>query len=207
MVADWAIRYLTMAESRTSEAHRRADFEAFYERTAGKLHGYLCKLGRDAATADEVLQEAYIRLIGARFMAGPQIEEPVRKAYLYRTATNLLRDRWRRRKVERDYWERENFSEAVSQNTSLVLDVSSVFEKLSPLDRATLWLAHVEQLSHREMAEILGLKEQSIKVILFRARGRAREMFEQAGFGATVVRDTESGEKSPAKKGQGGNDE
>jgi len=59
-----------------------------------------------------------------------------------------------------------------------------VFAKLSALDQALLWLGHVEQLSHREMAEILGLKEQSIKVILFRARARARELFGQAGFGA-----------------------
>ena len=179
MVADWALRIVTMAESRTSEAQRRAEFEAFYERTAKRLHSYLCKLSRDAATADEVLQDAYIKVINA-----PTMDEPARRAYLYRTATNLLRDRWRRQKVERNYWERENFAESVSQNTSLSLDVDSVFEKLSPLDRATLWLAHVEQLSHREIADVLGLKELSVKVILFRARSRAREAFAQAGFGA-----------------------
>jgi RNA polymerase sigma-70 factor, ECF subfamily len=178
LVADWAERILTMAEPRTSEAQRQAEFEAFYQRTAAKLHGYLCKLSRDPAAADEVLQEAYIRMMGVVCA-----EETARRAYLYRTATNLLRDRWRRQKVERDYWERETFSEAVSPKTALALDVASVFEKLSPVDRAALWLAHVEQLSHREVAKILGVKEQSIKVMLFRARGRARELFEEAGFG------------------------
>jgi RNA polymerase sigma-70 factor (ECF subfamily) len=63
------------------------------------------------------------------------------------------------------------------------LDVSSVFEKLTAQDGATLWLAHVEQLSHREMAAILGMKERSIKVILFRARAKARELFKKAGLG------------------------
>lgn len=183
LVADWAIRVVTMAESRTSEAQKRAEFEAFYERTAAKLRGYLCKLSRDAATADEVLQEAFLRLLDGRAMDAPKTAESVRRAYLYRTATNLLRDRWRRQKVERNYWERENLSEGVSQTTSLSLDMNSVFEKLSPQDRAALWLGYVEQLTHREMAEILGLKEQSVKVILFRARGRARELFEQAGLG------------------------
>src|SRR5262249_58503996 len=134
---------------------------------------------RDAPAADEILQEAYIRMINA-----PRMDEPVRKAYLYRTATNLLRDRWRRQKVERQHWEKEPVSETIHQNVSVALDVSTVFEKLSTLDQAVLWLAHVEQLSHRETAEILGLKEQSIKVILFRARTRARELFEQAGFAA-----------------------
>jgi len=203
LVADWTIRILTMAESRTSEAQRRAELEAFYEGTAKKLHGYLCKLSRDPATADEVLQEAYIRLIDGRVIEATAMEEPARRAYLYRTATNLLRHRWRRQKVERDYWERENFSESTSQNTGLTLDVTAVFEKLSPVDRAALWLAHVEQLSHREMAEVLGVKEQSIKVMLFRARSRAREIFELAGFGAQ-----ELGEAGSGKKDLGGtNDE
>lgn len=176
LVADVTLRYLTMAESRTGERSSQPEFEAFYLRTSRLLHGYLCRLSRDPATADEVLQEAYVRLINAP-------EEQVRKAYLYRTATNLLRDRWRKQKRERKYWQMENFSEAVYQNLDMPLDVSSVFEKLSALDRATLWLAHVEQLSHREMAAILRMKEKSIKVILFRTRGKARDLFEKAGLG------------------------
>jgi RNA polymerase sigma-70 factor (ECF subfamily) len=178
LVADVTLRYLTMAESRTGERSSQPEFEAFYLRTSRLLHGYLCRLSRDPATADEVLQEAYVRLINA-----PDMEEQVRKAYLYRTATNLLRDRWRKQKRERKYWQTENFSEAVYQNLDMHLDVSSVFEKLSALDRATLWLAHIEQLSHREMAAILRMKEKSIKVILFRARARARDLFEKAGLG------------------------
>lgn len=177
MVADVTLRYLTMSESHTGERSSQPQFEVFYLRTARLLHGYLCRLSRDPATADEVLQEAYVRMINA-----PDMEEQARKAYLYRTATNLLRDHWRKQKLERKYWRAENFSETVHQNLGLSLDVSSIFEKLSALDRAALWLAHVEQLSHREMAAIFGLKEKSIKVILFRARAKARDLFERAGL-------------------------
>ena len=56
MVADVALRYLTMDESRTGERSSQPEFEAFYLRTARLLHGYLCRLSRDPATADEVLQ-------------------------------------------------------------------------------------------------------------------------------------------------------
>ena len=178
MVADVTLRYLTMDEARTGERTSQPEFEAFYLRTARLLHGYLCRLSRDPATADEVLQEAYVRMINA-----PAMEEQVRKAYLYRTATNLLRDRWRKQKRERKFWEREDFSEIIHQNLGLPLDVSSVFEKLSALDRAILWLAHVEQLSHRETAAVLGMKEKSIRVILFRARAKARDLLEKAGLG------------------------
>jgi len=178
LVAEATLRTLTMDELRTGEGSSQPEFEAFYLRTARLLHGYLCRLSRDPATADEVLQEAYVRMISA-----PDMKEPVRKAYLYRTATNLLRDRWRRQRVEREYWQRVNFSEAAFEDLGTPIDVSSVFERLSALDRAALWLAHVEQLSHREMAVILDLKEKSIKVILFRARAKARDLFEKAGLG------------------------
>src|SRR5215469_3677484 len=173
----WQIA-MSQTQAGQQEQISQAEFEAFYLRTARLLHGYLCRISRDPATADEVLQEAYVRMINA-----PAMEEPVRKAYLYRTATNLLRDRWRKQKRERKFWERENFSEIIQQNLGLPLDVFSVFDKLSALDRAVLWLAHVEQLSHRETAAILSMKEKSIRVILFRARAKARDLFEKAGLG------------------------
>jgi RNA polymerase sigma-70 factor (ECF subfamily) len=177
LVESATLRYLTMVKSRTGEQIGQPEFEAFYLRTARFLHGYLCRLSRDPATADEVLQEAYIRMIHA-----PELEEQVRKAYLYKTATNLLRDRWRKEKREQEFWEREDLPGSVHPDLGLSLDVSSIFEKLSAQDRATLWLAHVEQLSHREIGSVLGLKEKSIKVILFRARKKARDLFREAGW-------------------------
>ena len=84
---------MTMTASRTSERITETEFEAFYLRTARTLHGYLCRLCRDAATADEVLQEAYIRMINV-----PAMDDLPRKAYLYKTATNILRDRWRKQR-------------------------------------------------------------------------------------------------------------
>src|SRR5262249_5473364 len=128
--------------------------------------------------ADEVLQEAYIRVINH-----PPIEEAGRKAYLYTTATNILRDRWRKLKREREWWELSGFSEPVHQNFSLPLDMAAVLDKLSAQERAVLWLAHVEELSHREIAAILGVKEKSVRVMVFRAREKAKGLLHKAGFG------------------------
>ena len=41
---------------------------------------------------------------------------------------------------------------------------------LKPAQRALLWLAYVEGFSHSEIATTLGIKEKSIRVLLFRAR-------------------------------------
>jgi RNA polymerase sigma-70 factor (ECF subfamily) len=44
--------------------------------------------------------------------------------------------------------------------------------KLRPRDRSLLWLAYAHGSSHREIADTLGLKVASIKLLLFRARRR-----------------------------------
>jgi RNA polymerase sigma-70 factor (ECF subfamily) len=155
----------------------QAEFESFYARTARTLHGYLCRLAGDSATADEVLQETYIRMLHA-----PVMDELPRRAYLYKTATNLLRDRWRKLKREQKLWEMSELSEHVHQNFNLALDMTSVFERLSAQERAILWLAHVEEMSHKEIGAILGVKEKSVRVMVFRAREKARTLLETAGF-------------------------
>jgi RNA polymerase sigma-70 factor (ECF subfamily) len=162
------------------EQTEQTDFEAFYLRTSRTLHGYLCRLSRDSGTADEVLQEAYIRIINA-----PAMEEGQRKGYLYTTATNILRDRWRRQKREREWSELSVVSEAKHQNFNLPIDMASIFDCLSAQERAVLWLAHVEELSHREISAILGVKEKSVRVLAFRAREKAKELLQSAGFRST----------------------
>ena len=114
---------MAMTEAQTGERTTQAEFEAFYLRTARTLHGYLCRLSGDPATADEVLQETYIRMLNV-----PAMDEAARKAYLYKTATNLLRDRWRRLKREQKWWEMSEVTEHVHQNFNLPVDMASVFD-------------------------------------------------------------------------------
>jgi RNA polymerase sigma-70 factor (ECF subfamily) len=60
--------------------------------------------------------------------------------------------------------------------------MASVFDRLSAQERAILWLAHVEEMSHKEIGAILGVKEKSVRVMVFRAREKARTLLETAGF-------------------------
>lgn len=183
MFAATAARILAMSLSKQRlefaeyDQTAQAEFEAFYLSTSRTLHGYLCRLSRDSGTADEVLQEAYIRMINA-----PPMDDGQRKAYLYTTATNILRDRWRRQKREREWSELTVASETTHHNFNLPIDIASVFDGLSAQERAVLWLAHVEELSHREISAILGVKEKSVRVMVFRAREKAKELLQSAGF-------------------------
>ncbi len=52
-------------------------------------------------------------------------------------------------------------------------------------ERSLLWLAYVEGESHDEIAASLGLGRRSIKVLLFRAKGRLRELLKARGVAGT----------------------
>ena len=51
-------------------------------------------------------------------------------------------------------------------------DVDRALASLRPRDRDLLWLAYALGLTHVEMAQTLGVKPASIKLLLYRARTR-----------------------------------
>ena len=145
-----------------------AGFEAFYRRTAAPLRAYVVRVIGRAAPADDIVQEAYLRLL----RAPPPIDDPGElRAYLFRIASNLIHDHWRRQQRERNAADSySNEPDAVIPDVSLRLDMTRVFEQLRPQQRQLMWLAYVEGADHREIAAALGLGERSVRVLLHRAR-------------------------------------
>jgi len=164
-------------------------FRTFYDRTARPLWSYLYRTSGNAALADDLMQESYFRFLRVRF---PEMNQDYMKNYLFRIATNLMRDHWRHSKVEPsaltapDEVEqpRAAANEHGEQTFQLRSDVMNVMQGLKPRERELLWLAYVEGSSHREIAETIGLKEQSIRSLLFRARHRLATLMRRRGLGA-----------------------
>jgi RNA polymerase sigma-70 factor (ECF subfamily) len=139
-------------------------FGVFYDRTARSLWAYLLRVSGDRDCADDLLQESYCRMLSANL---PGMDEAKRKSYLYRIATNLLRDRWRRAQVANRLAES---AQAYEENLESRTDVQRAFERLKPRERQLLWLAYVEGSSHEDIGGITGLRSGSIRLLLFRAR-------------------------------------
>ena len=153
-------------------------FRAFYERTARGLWAYLSRITGDRQLAEDLLQETYYRFLRA---AAPHQDETHRRNSLYRIATNLARD-VRRRSLLRaspvlagDDIERVP-SAADPDTAERTTDFTRAMSQLKPRDRAILWLAYAEGASHREIADVLGLRPSSLKPMLFRARHRLAEL-------------------------------
>jgi RNA polymerase sigma-70 factor, ECF subfamily len=144
-------------------------FRAFYDRTAGALWGYLSRISGDRQVADDLLQESYYRLLKSTV---PFESESHRRNYLYRIATNLVRDTKRGPRPSFDAGVEMADMPAPESHVDAEgrADVRRAFGRLKPRERALLWLAYAHGSSHREIADMLGLKAGSIKLLLFRAR-------------------------------------
>ena len=160
------------AESDTADVALAMDedaFRAFYDRTSGALWGYLSRISGDRQVADDLLQESYYRLLKASTVFE---SENHRRNYLYRIATNLVRDSRRTaRPVFDDDVEMADVAAPQSHaDAESRTDVRRALGRLKPRERALLWLAYANGSSHAEIAGVLGLKTGSIKLLLFRAR-------------------------------------
>jgi RNA polymerase sigma-70 factor (ECF subfamily) len=194
---DSAAQDLTVAESATVPARRmdEAAFQAFYAKTAPGLRGYIRRASGNEALADDILQESYLRFLradlvqfrdvqfrDAQFNDAARSDAPL-KAYLYKIASSLLVDHWRRVKRERR-WSLWNFlGGEPATNPKSESDAMRFFRELKPQEQLLLWLAYVEGFEHREIAAALRLKEKSVRVVLFRARKKLARTLEDAGLG------------------------
>lgn len=143
-----------------------AEFRAFHEQTARSLRAYL-RRSLPADDVDDALQEAYVRLLRTPHAQLPLDE---RRAYLYRIAANLVNDAWRSRKKLPAAEGPPDEIASRNASPSVRIDVTRAMGRLRVQERTMLWLAYVEQASHREIASALSVKEGSVKVLLSRAR-------------------------------------
>ncbi len=157
-----------------------AAFRDLYERTAPRLRAYLYTALRDSALADDLLQEAFYRLLRAE-PRDANLHQL--RSYLYKTALTLIADHWRRVTSERKWRERWSAEESDGPKHDLTLDMQRLFAQLAPKQQALLWLAYVEGLSHREIAASLGMQEKSVRVVLYRARKKLAGILQAHGLG------------------------
>jgi RNA polymerase sigma-70 factor (ECF subfamily) len=155
-------------------------FDALFQRWAGPLLRYLERMVSDAGTAEELVQEAFLRVHGAR----DRYSHDARfSTWLYRIATNLALNELRR--PRRKAWHQSTFDDAgapvdLRDDAPAVDDVvdarragAALEARLGALperQRIALWLTAVEGFSYAEVAGTLDTTEKSVKALVHRAR-------------------------------------
>ena len=169
-------------------AGETAAFDELFRRWSGPLLRYLDRMVRDLATAEELVQEAFLRVHRARDRYSPDARF---STWLYRIATNLALNelrRPRRRSTHRST-DDETGPElaAESPSTEAVVDarrrgaaVADALGQLPEKQRAALCLTAVEGLSYAEVAETLEVTEKAVKSLVHRARSSLAKQLAQA---------------------------
>ena len=147
-----------------------AAFEALYAATCRPLLAYLRGVTGHPDIAEDLLQETFCRFLVRRPSAMPLDET---RRYLFRIATNLLRDRWRHHE---DPPPADPPEPTVSSDPTANLEVQRLLTTLKPRERELLWLAYVEGMTHSEIAAVTGLAALSVRLLLFRARKHAAHL-------------------------------
>ncbi len=147
-------------------------FDALYGEVAGPLLGYLRSLTRDAARADDLLQETFLQVHRVR-----RTFEPGRavKPWLFAIARNvfLMDRRTRGRRGRHEALADDELPEVpVPAEVDSLADRDAVRKALARVDparREALVLHHVAGMSFREIGAVLGVTEGAAKVRAHRA--------------------------------------
>ncbi len=177
-------------EAGTASGRDRSDIaEADLRRQLGallpELRAFARFLVRDRTMADDVVQDAVLRALGAlhQFQPGTSL-----KAWLFTILRNAFYEQQRRRKRETAMIEASfataEMADAEQDARSDINDLQHLIWRLPPLLREALILVGAQELSHEEAATVCNVPVGTMKARLSRARvalATAVRAAEQAG--------------------------
>ena len=163
-------------------------FDRLFARWSGPLLRYLERVVRDAASAEELVQETFLRLYRARARYEPNARF---STWLYTIATRLALNELRRPRHQNPH---RSTDEANEDGAALILvgdtpraddvaharrvgdTVERALATLPERQRIALWLSAVDGLSYAEVAASLETSEKSVKALVHRARCTLAEL-------------------------------
>ncbi|MCL4533537.1 MAG: sigma-70 family RNA polymerase sigma factor [Bacteroidetes bacterium] len=184
---------MALAARGQSEEPSEALFEAAFRKHYGRVQAIAARIAAGDAEAEELTQEAFLRLHGAPVLHRPEDEVG---AWLVRVVTNLALNalRGRRREQARlerlaslEAWEVAGRSgDADPAHIALCAEerqqVRAVLQQLPPRARACLVLRH-SGLSYAEIAAALGTTPGSVGTMLARAEHAFAERWKRCTNG------------------------
>jgi len=158
------------------------DFDASFDELYPPLVRYCHRLVGDRDSAEDVAQEALVRLYTHRVEGPP----PALRAWLFKTATHLIRDRYRVEANRRRLLEENPVAPIPEETADHRLErqgererARKALEELPARDREML-LMRYEGFSYKEIAEVVDVAATSIGTLLARAEKRFLEVLQAA---------------------------
>jgi RNA polymerase sigma-70 factor (ECF subfamily) len=169
------------------------NFIELYQKYKQPIFNYLYRLSGDKGAAEEILQDSFLKVY---LNLGSFRGEASVKTWLYKIARNTFLTRIRKegRLVSEPYpkeqeiqsCSREDHPEDVALNNELRSDLLIILSCLPENYRTMIVLRDVNGLSYREIAQVLDLSLEQVKVTIYRARRRFRELYQKQRGGGKI---------------------
>ncbi len=167
------------------------EFWDIYDQYYARVRKFILTLVKDEWVADDLIQETFLKIQNNL----KSLKDPSKlSSWIFRIAYNLCQDHFRQlkfaRKEERiDQEGMEEFKEALIQKE---LDIQKKLEQrqmgecvqnqinlLPESLRTVLVLSDIMEFSHQEIADVLGIAVDNVKVRLHRARKKLKPILEE----------------------------
>ena len=184
------VKAAVLAGQQTEAREAFAELVGSHQRQAMRLALYLL---RDATEADEAVQDTFVKVF--THITSYREDLPF-EAWFTRILANTCRDRQKARR-RRERWETLGFERADQAGSAIDLaqapgpspedallgserrrELMSAIDTLPRRQREVLLLCHVEGQSPRDVGEMTGLTESTVRVHLFRALRKLRSVLE-----------------------------
>lgn len=161
------------------------DFEKAYEELSEPIWKHCYFRIHNRERAQEIAQDVFMKTWDY-LREGNKIDNL--RAFIYRVAHNLIVNEITRRKKNLsldEMFEESGFDPAGSDEEEAMknrLDGEMALKRLKTLDpnyREALYMRYVDELSVKEIAELLGEKENNISVRIHRGMEKLREMYKE----------------------------
>lgn len=126
--------------------------------------------------ADDIFQEVCLRLV--RDKNAPLNDSRHLKAYLIRVTVNLCKD------LHKSVWRKrtEPLEEHIGDISPESENILDELMKLKPFYRDVIYLYYYQEYSVKDIAGILGKKENTVSSALRRARLKLKDILEEEGY-------------------------
>ena len=153
-------------------------FNAFFKEHVRPLRNYLYYKFGDDESADDVAQEAFVRL----WNNCAKVTFDKAKSYLYTVATNLSTSIKRHEKVKLKYADRNKQRDRSIESPEYVILEKEFMEKLTnsiaslpEKQREAFLMSRVEKKTYKEIAEVAGVSVKAIEKLMHKALVKLRK--------------------------------
>lgn len=147
-------------------------FKEFYNSTKKGFYQYILSKINDSDTANDIVQESYLKLY-------THYNDRYTVQLLYTIGKNLVIDEYNRKK---DHLDTSEVELSYNEDKTAELDLERVLSHLDDEEKQLFFMSVVDGLKYEEISQMTGLSVANIKIKIYRARKKIKEILAGGGL-------------------------